>query len=240
MPNKKTLSEETKEKIKSNFFLSFIGLLLITSTICFTAFGAFQLFVALLTPYEATVMDLLYFTSGSVLLFLIGITNILMDIKSQNKTIAKGILHLLKGKLDATNSTTKRRGSFEDTIKNLLSRQPGMSDEDVSGSISVYDMSNPNNPIFQGDFKNADEMNEMRKNLIDKMLNSHKEFKGKKMTKQQMLDTLSVRELKAELKMAVEAEDWLWAASIRDKIAEKEEGKKKGNSGSEKKDNPEM
>jgi protein-arginine kinase activator protein McsA len=101
-------------------------------------------------------------------------------------------------------------------------------------------MSNPNNPIFQGDFKNMDEMNEMRKNLIDKMLNSQKEFKGKKMTKQEMLDSLSVRELKAELKIAVDSEDWLWAASLRDKIAEKEGIKKKGNSGSDKKDNPEM
>lgn len=240
MPNFNKPSEEPKEKIKNNFFLSFVGLVLILSAICFTGFGIFQLLFALFTSYNATVMDLLYFTSGAMLLFFIGITNILMDIKSQNKTIAKGILHLLKGKIDATNSATKRRGSFEDTIKNLLSRQPGMSDEDVSGSISIYDMSNPNNPIFQGDFKNADEMDDMRKNLIDKMLNSHKEFKGKKITKQQMLDTLSIRELKAELKMAVDAEDWLWAVSLRDKIAEKEDNRKKGNSGSEKKDNPEM
>lgn len=239
MPNFNNPLEETKEKIKSNFFVSFVGLVLILSAICFTGFGSFQLFVALFTGYEATIMDLLYFTSGAMILFFIGITNILMDIKSQNKTIAKGILHLLKQKLD-TNTTTRKRGSFEDTLKNLFGRQPGMSSDDVSGSISIYDMNDPNNPIFQGDFKNADEMNEMRKNLIDKMLNSHKEFKGKKMTKQQMLDTLSVRELKSELKMAVDAEDWLWAASLRDKIAEKEEGKKKGNSGSEKKDNPEM
>lgn len=239
MPNFNNPLEETKEKIKSNFFISFVGLVLILSAICFTGFGSFQLFVALFTGYEATVMDLLYFTSGAMLLFFIGITNILMDIKSQNKTIAKGILHLLKQKLDAT-TTPKKRGSFEDTLKSLFNRQPGMTDEDVSGSISVYDMSNPNNPIFQGDFKNMDEMNDMRKRLIDKMLNSQKEFKGKKMTKQEMLDTLSLRELKAELKLAVDAEDWLWAASLRDKIAEKEDGKKKGNSGSEKKDNPEM
>jgi hypothetical protein len=239
MPNFNNPLEETKEKIKSNFFISFVGLVLILSAICFTGFGSFQLFVALFTGYEATVMDLLYFTSGAMLLFFIGITNILMDIKSQNKTIAKGILHLLKQKLDAT-TTPKKRGSFEDTLKSLFNRQPGMTDEDVSGSISVYDMSNPNNPIFQGDFKNMDEMNDMRKRLIDKMLNSQKEFKGKKMTKQEMLDTLSLRELKAELKLAVDAEDWLWAASLRDKIAEKEDDKKKGNSGSEKKDNPEM
>ena len=237
IPNLKDLPEEAKEKIKSNFFISFVGITLILSAICFTGYGSAKLFIALFTAYEATVLDLLYFTSGSMLLFFIGITNILMDIKSQNKTIAKGILHLLKNKLEAP---TKKRGSFEDTLKNLFNRQPGMSDEDVSGSISIYDMSNPNNPIFQGDFKNMDEMNEMRKNLIDKMLNSQKEFKGKKMTKQEMLDSLSVRELKAELKIAVDSEDWLWAASLRDKIAEKEEGKKKGNSGSDKKNNPEM
>jgi protein-arginine kinase activator protein McsA len=97
-----------------------------------------------------------------------------------------------------------------------------MGDDDISGSVSLYDVSNPDKPIFEGDFKNSEEMNEIRKNLIDKMLNSQKEFKGKKMTKQEMLDSLNLRELKAELKIAVEAEDWLWAASLRDKIAEKE------------------
>lgn len=239
MPDFNNQLEEAKEKIKSNFFVSFVGLILILSAICFTGFGSFQLFVALFTGYEATVMDLLYFTSGAMILFFIGITNILMDIKTQNKTIAKGIMHLLKLGVNK-NTNTRRRGSFEDTINNLLGKQPGTSNDEVSGSISIYDVNNPNSPIFQGDFKNADEMNEIRKNLIDKMLNSQKEFKGKKMTKQQMLDTLNVRELKAELKMAVDAEDWLWAASLRDKIAEKETSNKKGNSGSDKKDNPEM
>lgn len=237
IPNFNDSPEETKEKIKNNFLISFVGFVLILSAICFTGCGTVKLFMALFTGYEATVMDLLYFTSGSVLLFLIGMTNILMDIKSQNKTIAKGILHLLKHKIEPPQ---KKRGSFEDTLKNLFNRQPGMTDDEVSGSISIYDMSNPNNPIFQGDFQNMDEMNDLRKNLMDKMLNSYKDFKGKKMTKQEMLDTMSLRELKVELKMAVDSEDWLWAASLRDKIAEKEEGKKKGNSGSDKKDNPEM
>ena len=60
------------------------------------------------------------------------------------------------------------------------------------------------------------------------------------MTKQEMLNELSVRELTADLKLAVDAEDWLWAASIRDKIAEKDVKKKGGTGGSEKKDNPEL
>jgi protein-arginine kinase activator protein McsA len=83
-------------------------------------------------------------------------------------------------------------------------------------------------------------MDEVKRNLMNKMLNSHKEFKGKKMTKQEMLDSLNLRELKAELKLAIETEDWLWAASIRDKIAEKDT-KKKGNSDDiEKKDSTDL
>ena len=55
-----------------------------------------------------------------------------------------------------------------------------------------------------------------------------------------MLDSLNLRELKAELKMAIDSEDWLWAASLRDKIAEKDT-KKKGNSDdNEKKDNTDL
>ena len=72
--------------------------------------------------------------------------------------------------------------------------------------------------------------------MLNKMLSSQKEFKGKKMTKQEMLDSMGIRELKAELKMAINEEDWLWAASLRDKIAEKDTKKKDGNGESEKKD----
>lgn len=229
---------ETPKETKNSFFLNLIAVGLILISVGFLSYGSFQLIWAMATDYTATVTDLICFSMGIIMVFLIGMTSILMDIKKQNQTIAKGVLHLLRQSLDSPN---KPRGtSFQDTLKNLFSRQPGMSNEDVSGSISVYDMSNPNNPIFQGDFKNMDEMNDLRKNLMDKMLNSSKEFKGKKMTKQEMLDTLNLRELKAELKLAVDAEDWLWAASLRDKIAEKEPPKKKGNSDPDKKDNPEM
>lgn len=238
IPTLNTPDEGTNEKIKNSFFLSIIAIGLILNALFFFCYGSFRLGWAMATDYTATTTDLFYFSMGIIMIFLIVMTSILMDIKKQNQTIAKGVLHLLRQSLDSPN---KPRGtSFQDTLKNLFSRQPGMSGEDVSGSISVYDMSNPDNPIFQGDFNNMDEMNDLRKNLMDKMLNSPKEFKGKKMTKQEMLDILTVRELKSELKSAVESEDWLWAASLRDKIAEKEQPKKKGDSDSDKKDDPEM
>lgn len=227
-----------KEKLTDNIIIGILGLILIVSSVCFTAIGVFNLGKALLTDYNLTTLDLLYFTSGLFILFLIAIVNLLSEIKKQNVTIAKGVLHLLKQKVN--NNPSKPTMPFGDMLKNLFGRQPGMSNDDVSGSISLYDVSNPDNPIFQGDFKNSDEMDEIKRNLMNKMLNSHKEFKGKKMTKQEMLDSLNLRELKAELKMAIETEDWLWAASIRDKIAEKDT-KKKGNSDDiEKKDSTDL
>jgi hypothetical protein len=227
-----------KEKLTDNIIVGILGLTLIVSSICFTAIGVFNLGKALFTEYNLTTLDMLYFTSGIMILFMIAIVNLLSDIKKQNVTIAKGVLHLLKQKVN--NNSSKPTAPFGDMLKNLFSRQPGMSDDDVSGSISLYDVSNPDNPIFQGDFKNSDEMDEIKRNLMNKMLNSHKEFKGKKMTKQEMLDSLNLRELKAELKLAIETEDWLWAASIRDKIAEKDT-KKKGNSDDiEKKDSTDL
>jgi hypothetical protein len=209
-----------KEKLTDNIFIGILGLILIASSICFTAIGVFNLGRAFFTEYNVTTLDMLYFTSGIMILFMIGIINMLSEMKKQNKAIANGVLHLLKQKLN--NGPSNPKMPFGDMLKNLFSKQPGMSDDDISGSVSLYDVSNPDKPIFEGDFKNSEEMNEIRKNLIDKMLNSQKEFKGKKMTKQEMLDSLNLRELKAELKIAVEAEDWLWAASLRDKIAEKE------------------
>ena len=207
----------TKEKNTNNIPLGIIGSILIASSVCFTAIGSFNLGKAFFTEYNMTTLDLLYFTSGIMMLFMIAIINMLSEIKKQNKAIANGVLHLLKHKTNKTPTSP-----FGDVLKNLFSRQPGMSDDDISGSVSLYDMSDPSNPIFQGDFKNSEEMNDMRKNLMDKMLNSQKEFKGKKMTKQEMLDSLNLIELKAELNIAIEAEDWLWAASLRDKISEKE------------------
>ena len=227
-----------KEKLTDNIIVGILGLILIVSSICFTAIGVFNLGRAFFTEYNLTSLDLLYFTSGIMILFMIAIVNLLSDIKNQNKTIAKGVLHLLKQKVN--NGPSNSKMPFGDMLKNLFSRQPGMSDDDISGSVSLYDVSNPDKPIFEGDFKNSEEMNEIRKNLIDKMLNSQREFKGKKITKQEMLDSLNLRELKAELKIAVEAEDWLWAASLRDKIAEKENKKKGGSDDTGKKDNTDL
>jgi hypothetical protein len=206
-----------KEKLTDNIFIGILGLILIASSICFTAIGVFNLGRAFFTEYNVTTLDMLYFTSGIMILFMIGIINMLSEMKKQNKAIANGVLHLLKQKSNKIHTTP-----FGDMLKDMFSRQPGMNNDDMSGSISLYNIDDPNNPIFKGDFKNSDEMNEVRKNLMDNMLNSKKEFKGKKMTKQEMLDSLNLKELRAELKQAIDLEDWLWAASLRDKIAEKE------------------
>jgi protein-arginine kinase activator protein McsA len=60
------------------------------------------------------------------------------------------------------------------------------------------------------------------------------------MTKQEMLDSLNLRELRAELKLAIDSEDWLWAASLRDKISEKDTKKKGSSDDTEKKDNTDL
>jgi len=220
------------EKTLKSIVTSILGLILIVSSVIFTVIGIFNLIRALFTSYNLQTIDLMYFTSGMLLLFSMAIVNVLTEIRDQNKTIAKGVLHLLKNKIG---SSPMPAASFGDVLKNLFGRQPGMSDDDVSGSISLYDPNDPDNQIFKGDFKNANEMDDIRKSLIEKMLNSQTEVRGKKMTKQEMLNELSLRELKAELKTAVETEDWLWAASLRDKIGEKEEG-----NNSEEKNNPEV
>lgn len=229
-----------KEKITNNIFVAILGLTLIVSSICFTAIGLFNLGKAFFTEYSVTTLDLMYFTSGITILFLISMVNLLSDIKSQNKTIAKGILHLLRQRLKDENNFSKPKSPLGNIFKDLFGRQPGMSNDDVSGSISLYDPNDPDNPIFQGNFKNADEMDDIKKNLIEKMLNSQKDFKGKKITKQEMLDSLNLKELRAELKTAIDSEDWLWAASLRDKISEKENKKKGGDQDTDKKNSPEL
>ena len=98
-------------------------------------------------------------------------------------------------------------------------------DANVSGSISVIDLSKgKGESIFKGEFNNYDELQSLKNKLFSEMLKSQGEFKGKKMTKEEMLDTLSVEELENERIKAEENEEWLWAAAIRDKIAEKKKG----------------
>jgi len=225
---------QPKEKKTNDTIVVILGGILIISSIVFTVLGIFNIFRALLTERNLKELDIVYFTSGMLLLFSIAIVNTLSEIKEQNKEMSKGIVNLLNAKI---NTPPNPMNPINDVLKNLFNKPPGINPDGVTGSISVFDANNPNNPIFQGDFKNADEMNEMRKNLIDKMLNSKKDFNGKKMTKQEMLNQLNVNQLKDELKIAVEAEDWLWAASLRDKIAEKDIKKNNGNTDSEKKDN---
>jgi hypothetical protein len=226
-----------KQKLTDNIIVGILGLILIASSVCFTAIGVFNLVRAFFTEYNVTTLDMLYFTSGIMILFMISIVNLLSEIKNQNKTIAKGVLHLLKQKL---NNNPLKPTPFGDILKNLFSRQPGVSNDDVSGSISLYDVNDPDNPIFQGDFTNSDEMDEIKKNLMNKMLNSQRDFKGKKMTKQEMLDSLNLKELRTELKLAIDSEDWLWAASLRDKIAEKDTKKKGSSDDNEKKDSTDL
>lgn len=218
-----TFEKITKKGNKtSNFFIAFLGASLIISSIVFVGIGLFNMLYALFTDYTATALDILYFLTGMTMLFLATITTFVSEIKSQNKTIAKGIVHLLRNKLNEPKSNLMSRGLFDDNLKNLFNFPPLTPDSEMTGSISIVDLSNPDKPLYTGDFKSMDEMNEMKKELINKMLNSKREFKGKKMTKQEMLDTMTIEELKKELKQAVESEDWLWAASIRDKISEKE------------------
>jgi hypothetical protein len=145
---------------------------------------------------------------------------ILGEIKSQNETIMRGLTHLLRKQ----NNSIPSAGASN--ISNMLSNMFGPKNStgnpaDFTGSISVVDMNNPNNPIFKGDFANFDEMQNLRDKLINKMLNTQGEVDGKKMTKQEILNSMTVEQLEKERLKAEQEEDWLWAAAVRDKIAEK-------------------
>ena len=134
------LKPTSKKNKKSNILTAFLGIILITSSICFTVMGVFNLFRAFLTEYNLKTLDLMYFTSGILILFSIAIVNVLTEMRDQNQTIAKGVLHLLKNKVSPS---PKPAGNFSDIIQDLLGRQSGVGDENISGSISMYDISNP-------------------------------------------------------------------------------------------------
>ena len=205
---------------KNNFFYTLGAASFLLVFISFVVIGTYKILLAILSDYNLTALDLLFFTSGIMITVLFTILGLLSSIKKQNQTIAKGVLHILKGKLNT--GVPRSSISFGDSLNNLF-KSP--TDADIQGSISLVDLSNPDNPLFKGEFSNMDEMNDLKKNIMDKMLQSQGEFKGKKMTKKDMLAKLKLSELQEELKKAVDSEDWLWAASIRDEIANRTEDK---------------
>jgi hypothetical protein len=48
-----------KEKLTDNIFIGILGLILIASSICFTAIGVFNLGRAFFTEYNVTTLDML-------------------------------------------------------------------------------------------------------------------------------------------------------------------------------------
>ena len=212
IPAKKS---STKEILKALSVLLFVG-----ASIAFAFKGMYSVINAVFTPYKLQTIDIAYLTSGVCLLAAFAVFIILGEIKSQNETIMRGLTHLLRKQ----NNSIPSAGASN--ISNMLSNMFGPKNStgnpaDFTGSISVVDMNNPNNPIFKGDFANFDEMQKLRDKLINKMLNTQDEVDGKKMTKQEILNSMTVEQLEKERLKAEREEDWLWAAAVRDKIAEK-------------------
>jgi len=195
----------------SAFFKSLAILIMIVISIGFTIAGLYKLGKSLFTPYDLQAIDAVELTGGLALIFLMSIIIIAVEIKSKVQTIGESILVLLKPK-------TNMPSNPMDWLSKL--RNPS---GDISGSINIVDLTNggTGESLFKGDFSNINELHELRGKLLSSMLNSQREFKGKKITKQEMLDTMTVEELEAERIKAEQEEEWIWAAAVRDKIKEK-------------------
>ncbi|GIV43859.1 MAG: hypothetical protein KatS3mg035_0982 [Bacteroidia bacterium] len=197
--------------------LAVLGFLAIS--FIFAGIGLYGIVKALFTEYTIQTNDILYFFSGTGMFMLFAILIILGEIKQMLVTFGELLIQV------SINQRTKDLKSninpLSNIVRNMFGQNNTFNKNDFKGSISVVDLNNPEKPIFKGDFNNIEEMQELRKKLLEKLLNSHGEFNGKKMTKQEMLDTMSIEELDAERIKAEKEEDWLWAAALRDKIKEK-------------------
>jgi len=204
---------EKKETVGSKiglFLKSIAILLMIVVAVGFTLTGLIKLCQSLFTSYDLQAVDAIELTGGLALIFLMAIVVISVEIKSKVQTIGEAVVVLLKPK-----PSSPSLGS--DLFKHLSGRG------DVSGSINIIDLTNggTGESMFKGDFSNLNELHELRNKLLTSMLNSQKEFKGKQVTKQEMLDTMTLEELEAERVKAEQEEEWIWAAAVRDKIKEK-------------------
>ena len=200
------------ESLKAIFVLFFV-----ITTSSFLFIGIFRVFKALFTDYTLQTIDIAYLSSGACLLGLVVVLSILNEIKKTSDATGKGVLHMMR----KINSNATADSNALPGMLGKLFGDRSSTGADFTGSISVVDLSNPNKPIFEGDFNNPDELHILRNKLVNQMMNSNGEFQGKQMTKQDILNSMSLGELEQERVKAEESEDWLWAAAIRDKIAEK-------------------
>lgn len=203
-----TKKETPLEKI-ATFFKSLAILVIIAITVGFTIIGSYKLGKSLFTNYDLQAIDVIELVGGLSLLFLMTIVILTVEIKSKVQSIGEAVLVLLKPKPSPASPFDFLRG---------LAGQDG-----IKGSINVVDLTNGEmgESIFKGDFSNLDELKDLKNKIMTSMLNSQKEFKGKQVTKQEMLDTMTLEELEAERIKAEQEEEWIWAAAVRDKIKEK-------------------
>ncbi|HUU89500.1 MAG TPA: hypothetical protein VMX17_17335 [Candidatus Glassbacteria bacterium] len=206
VPEKK---ESTGSKI-SLFFKSIAILAMIIIAVSFTLIGLIRLSQSLFTSYDLQPLDAIELAGGLSLIFLMAIIVIVTEIKSKVQTIGEAVVVLLKPKPTMPSSPM-------DFFKNLGGQ------DGLKGSINIVDLTNggTGESLFKGDFSNINELHELRNKLLTNMLNSQKEFKGKQITKQEMLDTMTIEELEVERIKAEQDEEWIWAAAVRDKIKEK-------------------
>jgi hypothetical protein len=202
--------KETADSKVSLLFKSIAVLVMIVIAVGFTITGLIRLGQSLFSSYDLQAIDVVELTGGLCLLFLMAVVVIAVEIKSKVQTIGEAIVVLLKPKPNLPASPL-------DFLRN-------MTDQDgIKGSINIIDLTNggEGESMFKGDFSNLNELHELRNKLLTSMLNSQKEFKGKQVTKQEMLDTMTIEELEAERVKAEQEEEWIWAAAVRDKIKEK-------------------
>lgn len=215
---KPTPEVPAKKRLLKDVAIGIVVLTIIILSGYFLISGSYGLIKAMFTDYTTQVIDVVKFSFGLLIPFTLAIILYLVEIKELNESIAKAVIHMMRKERDE--KTINPRGFFNPFVP--LAGNGGQNvDPSFTGSISIVDMSNPDNPIMRGDFNNMEEMQELKNKLINKMLNSEGEVGGKKMNKQEILDTLTDEELEQERIKAEQEEDWLWAAAIRDKINDK-------------------
>ena len=193
---------------KENFFLLFLMSIFLLSLSAITIFGFVQMTRGLFTEYKATTFDLLSLTGGFLSLGIITTISSINDLKKSFKS--------LEDKLNS-NKSNSTPPNISNVMSNFFPRNMGDS-TGFSGSVKIINLDNPDEPIFNSDFENESDFTNIKKEILDHFLKSQGEFHGKKMTKEQVLKKMSVDELKIEEKKAIEKEDYVWAAALRDEI----------------------
>lgn len=209
----------TQTKKENSFLFNFLTAIffLIIATLFIN--GLFNIVEAAFTSYTATAKDVIYFLIGITTIGFITCIYILDQVRQNMISIAASNTIVVESLIKLLNLQKKNNTPPTDYIKDILK------DPTITG-FTILDLTDPKfNQLNQEDFEKKEQQNEdlIKKFFYKGKSNPLKKEMPEKPFTEEKIKSSTIKELNDALDKAIEKENFLLAATIRDEIKLREE-----------------